>query len=106
MVKINFDNVVKILKVIKGSYAYILLLFGLTFLFWYIYFKDLDIENLIFYSFLSAFVIDNFIAIFIRLPHRNIPENYSIWTNIFMRVFLFLFVLFILIYNLNKDNII
>ena len=106
MTKVNFDNIVKKLKEIKRSYTYMFFLFGISFLFWYIYIPDLDIESFFLYSVISAITFDNFMAIFIRLPNKNIPKNYPLWANILMRVFLFLFVLFILIYNLNKDNII
>ena len=106
MSKINFDNVVKKLKEIKRSYMYIFLLFGLSFLFWYIFSNDLDTESFIFYSVISVYTFDNFIAIFIRLPHRGIPDDYSILASISIRVFLFLFLLFILVHNLIKDNII
>jgi len=106
MDKINFDNFIEKLKEIKGSYTYIFLLFGLSFLFWYSLYQDLTIKILIENSFLLAITFDNFIAIFIRLPHRNIPEDYSLWANLSIRIFLFLFVFFILIYQLKKDNII
>ena len=106
MTKINFENIVKKLKELKRSYTYMFFLFGISSLFWYIYIPDLDIGRFFLYSVVSAGTFDNFIAIFIRLPKRNIPENYPLWADILIRVILFLFVLFILVYNLNKDNII
>ena len=108
MVSINLHNIIKNLKEIKRSYTYMFFVFGCSLLFWYIYLyhKDFELENFILYSFFSAATFDNFIAIFIRLPHKNIPDNYPLWANILIRVILFLFVLFVLVYELNKDNII
>lgn len=106
MTKINFDNILKKLKELKRSYTYMFFLFGISSLFWYIYIPDLDIGSLIENAFLLAITFDNFIAIFIRLPYKNIPKNYPLWANILIRVILFLFVFFLLIHNLKKDSII
>jgi len=102
------NNIVEKLKEIKRSYTYMFLLFGLSFLFWYIYLhdKDFEIKSLIGNSLFSAITFDNFIAIFIRLPNRYIPEDYPLWANISMRVFLFLVALLLLVHQLYKDNII
>jgi hypothetical protein len=96
------------LKKIRKSYIYTLLLIGLSILFWYIYFydKDFNIKSFIGNSLFTIITFDNFIAIFIRLPHRYIPENYPLWKDILMRIFLFLVALSLLIYQLKKDNII
>ena len=108
MAKINFDNIIDKLKKIRKGYVYKSLSLGLSFLFWYIYLfnKDFNIESFMLYSLFTAITFDNFVAIFIRLPHRYIPEDYPIWANIFIRIILFLFPLFVLIYNLKQDNII
>ena len=102
------NNIVEKLKEIKGSYTYMFLVLGLSFLFWYIYLhdKDFEIGSFMVYSLFSSATFDNFVAIFVRLPHRNIPEDYPLWVNIFIRVILFLFVLFVLIFNLMRDHII
>ena len=87
MAKVNLDNIIKKLKELKRSYIYMFFLFGMNSLFWYIYIPNLDIWSFLSYSFLSAITLDNFIAIFIRLPTSKIPENYPLWANILMRVF-------------------
>ena len=102
------NNIVEKLKEIRRGNVYKILSLGLSFLFWYIYFydKDFEIGSLIGNSLFSAITFDNFMAIFIRLPHRYIPEDYPLWANISMRVFLFLVALLLLVHQLYKDNII
>jgi len=101
-------HTVEKLKKIKESYTYMFSVLGISLLFWYIYFydKDFDIKSLIGNVLFSSATFDNFVAIFIRLPNRYIPEGYPLWKDILMRIILFLVALSLLIYQLKKDNII
>ena len=108
MTKISFHNFIQKLKRIKKSYTYILSVLGISILFWYIYFsnKNFDMEDFVFYTFMSAISFDNFIGMFTLLPHKNIPEDYPLWGKIFIRAILFLVVFIALIIQLFRDNII
>jgi len=98
--------IIKIFRAIidneKQSY-YPFSIFLVSILFWYLFFPStLNINKSIFLGALLTFVIYSFLRIIKKIPHRQIPEHYSEGAKTTMRIFIFMALLGLLIYHIDK----
>jgi len=92
--------------IIKNYRSYpilILIFFILIGLGWYLVFGSiLAYDKIILLAILSIFSLGSFIGIFIKLRYRQIPEHYSEGAKTAMRIFIFMALLGLLIYHIDK----
>ena len=96
----------KFLKAIinnEKASSYPLSWFILSIIFWYIFFGTiLKYDKLILLSILSTFSISSFIGVFTKTSYRQIRDHYPEWAKTAMRIFIFISLLGLLIYHIDK----
>ncbi len=98
-----FHKILVKIKNYRNSPLLILIFFCINILFWYLFFgTKLKYSELILLAILLTFTIGTLIGIFIKISYRQIPDHYEEWAKNLIRILIFVCMLFLLIYYINK----